>query len=118
MDDAGARATEPVVLRNMTRNALRFNVPGRAVYLRPGETISVVRGHLLSEEVKVLCHRGSLAALAPAPPPKPHRAGTPAAMKSEAAPPEVVTPPESQDDDEIVLDEDPSSRGKPRSNKK
>ena len=53
--------TALVTLRNTTRTTLRFNLPGSAVNLRPGERVTVVRGHLRTGELKLLFSSGQIA---------------------------------------------------------
>jgi hypothetical protein len=73
---------EPVELRNTTRTALRFSVPGQAIHLLPGQKVSVARGSLKSRELKLLCQDGALTVIS----------SSTAASATPAAAPAAATP--------------------------
>jgi len=71
--DSVASELESVQLRNVTRQTVSFQVPGRSVQALPGRTVEVPKAYLDVGEVAVLMKRGALVLLARAAEAKPAR---------------------------------------------
>jgi hypothetical protein len=91
VDEVGSKP-HSVQVRNVTRQSVVFQVPGRSVHVRPGGTVDLPNAFLESREAALLLHQGALvrvSAAAPAPTappgPVPAAAGRAAAPGEEAA---------------------------------